>query len=202
LVPTESDDAKATNGMGSSLQVLEVRDKSNLDDIEGVLKPLTMPCSQLLELSLGSLSEDVCPQLAEFLPDLHILRELNLQFQSDMDRARLSPQSFLHALRRNGSLRRVSVSLAESNRDYRYTGASLLVGLGCRRMQAFCDRNRLAAGLLQLNAQMPLSLVPSLCRAVSQSPRMAPTFLLAGMRAADDAIGYDTRRKRVGSQTT
>jgi hypothetical protein len=198
LMPAESDNTEAasTNGL-SSLQVLDVSDNYEVDDIEDVLKPLTMPCSQLLELSLGSLTEDVFPQLADFLPDLHFLRELTLQFQGDMDHIRFSPHSFLHALRRNGSLHRVSVALAEYNgREYRYTGAWLLVGSDSPWMQAFCDRNCLAPGLLQSNAQTPLSLVPSLYKTVTQSLRMAPTNLLAGLLAADDAIGYDGHEKR------
>jgi hypothetical protein len=196
LMSTESDDANATGGMGSSLQVLQVRDKYDLRDIKDVLKPLTMPSSHLLKLTLEGLIEDVCSQLAEFLPDFHLLRELNIQFRiklwSRMDHGSIS-HSFLHALSRNGSLHRASVSQSAENG----ASAPMLVGLDCRRMQAFCDRNRLVLGMMQENVQTPVSLLPSLCKSVTQSLRMAPTFLLAGVLATGDAVGYIARQKWV-----
>jgi hypothetical protein len=86
-------------------------------------------------------------------------------------------------------------------RNYQYVSTPMLVGVDCLRMRAFCDRNRWVQGLLHSNAKTPLSLIPSLCKAVTQSPRMAPTLLFAGVLATDDAIGYVGRQKRVGSLT-
>jgi hypothetical protein len=202
LRPAESEVAGEASGMGSSLRVLAVK-SFDLDDIEDVLKPLTMRCSQLLELTLEGLTGSTFSHLVQFLPEMHFLRELNLKFHKDMDRSRFCPYSFLHALRRNGSLHQVAVSHEEKYlREFRSVFTPLLVGLDWRRMQAFCDRNRGARGMLQENSRTALSLVPSLFKAVMQSPRMAPTCLLSGLLAAGDAIGDIDRKKRVGSQTT
>jgi hypothetical protein len=199
LTLTESGSTEASACMGSSLRVLEL--KGVLTDIERVLKPLCTKESQLVELTLHGLTAPTWSQLTPCLSELCRVRELKLVFLNyshwDFD----SP-SWLWALRQNGSLHDISVSYKDS------AHAPILVGLDPSQMQSLCDRNRWAPGLLQEagsdkddleKSPTTLSLIPSLCKTLAQSPRLAPTFLLSGMLAAsnNDAIGLVASKKRV-----
>jgi hypothetical protein len=196
LMPTGNKNAEGTNCMGSSLRVLELRDELRFLS-DRVLRPLTMKESQLVKLTLDDLSVFCSRKLTRYVPGLQRLRELHLFF-----RHCFHFEPFLRALRKNGSLHVVSVSCKNDARDI----VPMLGSLDCRTMQSMCDRNRWAPGMLRAlgsnednlkTALMPLPFIPSLCKVVAQSPRLAPTFLLAGMLAADDAIGFIFREKRM-----
>jgi hypothetical protein len=71
-------------------------------------------------------------------------------------------------------------------------------------MQSLCERNRWAPGMLETagsnktnleTSPTPLSLIPSLCKVLVQSPRLAPTFLLSGMVVSNDTIGFIGKEK-------
>jgi hypothetical protein len=196
LITTENDNAQATNCTSSSLRVLEVC--VWLNDIQGVLQPLTTKESQLEELSLGGLIESTCSQLAQFVPELIRLRELKLVFLS-IDHQNFDSQSWLRVLRKNGSLHDMSFSYKNDAREH-----VPMFGLEYSKIQSLCDRNRWAPGMLQAagsnkstESPTPMSLFPALCMVLAQSPRLAPTFLLAGMLAAGDWVVC--RQKRVCS---
>jgi hypothetical protein len=202
LMPTASENADATNCTVLPLLVLKLIGR--YIDIQGVLRPLTMRGSRLVELTLDGQIISTCLQLTKYIPELCRLRVLKLVFR-DLDRWHFDLQSWLCGVRKNGSLHGISVSYAVNAQ-----GIVPMHDVDCRKMQSWCDRNRWAPGLLQAagsnkdNFEMaptPLSLIPLLCKVLIQSPRLAPTFLFLGMLAADDAIGHIGRKKRVDSST-
>jgi hypothetical protein len=153
-------------------------------------------------LTLDGLIESTCLQLTQYIPELCRLRELKLVFRT-LDRWHFDLQSWLCAVRKNGSLHDISVSYGVNPQ-----GIVPMRPVDVRKMRSWCDRHRWAPGLLQAagsnedNFEMaptPLSLIPLLCKVLVQSPRLAPTFLFLGMLAADDAIGHIGRKKRVDS---
>jgi hypothetical protein len=74
------------------------------------------------------------------------------------------------------------------------------------KMLPLRDRNRWAPGMLVTagsnqdsleTSPTPLSLVPSLCKVLVQSPRLAPTFLLSGLVVSSETIvGKEKRARR------
>jgi hypothetical protein len=198
LVPVESENAKAANYMGSSLLVLDVRER--LFDIKAVLIPLTMRGSQLVELTLDGLTDSTFSQLTRYVPELRCLRELKLVLEDGHCR-HFDSWSFLRAVCKNVTLRHVSVSCENNSSN----GAQMFDGLDCRKLLSFCDRNRWAPEMLQgsnftkdnMEKRHTPSLIPSLCMVMRQAQRMVPTILFAGMLAANDTIGFTGNEKRI-----
>jgi hypothetical protein len=186
-MPAEGENTESTTCTGSSLCVLELRGQ-HLNDIDDLQKGLSMKESQLEKLTLDDLSELSCQKLTQYVPRLHRLHEVKLVFKGFVRSYQFDSQSWRCALRKKKSLRDVSISYENEPR----------VGLDYSKVQPLCERNCWAPGMLATagsnegnleTSPMPLSLIPSLCKVLVQSPRLAPTFLLSGMVVSNDTIG-------------
>jgi hypothetical protein len=176
-----SEIARATDDIGSSSQVVHLR-YNTVDVLQDVLNPLAKEGAQLLSLTLCHTPETI----ALLTQDLPIyLRLRNLTFQMSSGQSSTWSVAFLLALRKNGSLHKVTATMEDGEPVGNW-------------IQSWCDRNRVAPTLLsQLNLtseacdheQTPMHLSPLLYKVVSQTPRMAPTWLLSGLLASSDAIG-------------
>jgi hypothetical protein len=177
----------------SSLQVLDLECRF-IDDIQGVLMPLTKDIFQIKSMTLGGLTTSTWLQLTRNLPDFVQLRNLTLRLWSAPG-YRYDNRAFLQALDKNGSLHEVLVAL-------NYYGP-VFCAADWRRMQSLCDRNRALPTLMQainlrdgnvtLNSTgTPLCNVPMLFTVAAQASRMAPTTILGGLLVASNSIGRST----------
>jgi hypothetical protein len=185
----------ATEVIGSSLQFLRL-ECSDDNDIRNMLEPLTARGTQLVSLSLSGLTDTTWQQLIQYLPRIRCLRTLRFSFRLE---EMVTSLPFLRALSQNGSLHEVSLDASPDD--------PFFSDLDLRWIETLCNRNRCAPAMLQrpdidsidstlcADARTPLPLIPSLCRVVVQTPRMAPSFLLASLLVSD---GDD---HRIRSQT-
>jgi hypothetical protein len=67
-------------------------------------------------------------------------------------------------------------------------------------LDACGQRNAALPDLLQLDehSTRPVALFPTLCAVSQQTPRIAPSLLLAGLLAYEDMIRSSKKRNRVG----
>jgi hypothetical protein len=187
--------ATATTVIGPSLQFLSL-DCSEDNGIRNMLEPLAESGTQLTSLHLWWLTDTSWQQLIQYLSRICGLRTLRFSFRAEET---VAPLPFLHALFKNGSLHEVSLDASPDEQFFS--------DLDLRWIETLCDRNRCAPEMLQrpdidsidstlcADARTPLHLIPSLCRVVAQTPRMAPSFLLASLLVSD---GDD---HRIRSQT-
>jgi hypothetical protein len=182
----------------SSLQVLDL-ECHFVDDIQGLLTPLTKEGSQLRSMALGGLITATWLQLTRYLPDFLQLRKLTLRLWSAPG-YKYDNRAFLQALEKNGSLHEVLVAL-----DY---NGPVFGADDWRWIQSLCDRNRAIPTFLQgiksrdsgatLNdTGTPLCFVPMLFKVSAQASRMAPTTIMAGLVVASDSIGSIETAKRL-----
>jgi hypothetical protein len=177
----------------SSLQVLDLECRF-IDDIQGVLMPLTKNGFQIKSMALGGVTTSTWLQLTRNLPNFVQLRNLSLQLWP-VPGYRYDNRAFLQALDKNGSLHEVLVAL-------NYFGP-VFCAADWRRMQSLCDRNRALPTLMQAinlrdgnvtlkSTGTQLCYVPMLLTVAAQASRMAPTTILGGLLAASDSIGGST----------
>jgi hypothetical protein len=174
--------------VASLLRVFEL--DSQVRDIAVLVAALTHKRSQITTLSLRSMDDVTSRQLARCLPDMTSLRILTVRHVWGNGHA----APFLRALRRNGSVQRLSFRSV--------SGWASLGTVEKRRVQSYCDRNRYTRGLLQKleDADVAsLSLCPLLLHAAKPAWRMAPSAFLGGLIACNEAIGPRGHAKRIAS---
>jgi hypothetical protein len=133
-------------------------------------------------------------QLIRSLPDIMSLCDLHVEQVSED----CNPAAFSRALRQNGSLQTVSIGSAPGS-------SAMLSTAQLQRIQSYCSRNRWAAGMRQTlddDGQMDredASLLPLLLHAIKPARRMAPSVVLGGLLACNEAIGSHGHAKRIAS---
>jgi hypothetical protein len=188
LTPLEGSPQRSS--AGTSLLVLEL--DTRWWDIKVLVKALADKRSQIVTLSLRILERVTSEQLTRYLPDMMILRTLNVKRVIEC-----CTFPFLNALRQNGSLQTVSLGTELGSV---FTTTELL------RIQSYCDRNHWAAGLLKDSGQLDaedatlLSLCPLFWHAVKPARRMAARAFLGGLLACKEAIGPHGGTKRIASE--
>jgi hypothetical protein len=177
--------------MGSSLQVLKL--DVGLENIRSLLEALTMKGSQLVTLSIKSLLAKSWLPWIPYIPEMATLRELVVEHKhaSTQDTERTD---FLVALWKNGSLQKVTIS------DMKWWWHNTEM----QQLQSYCDRNRLARGLLHRHILAALNCVdrqpflcPSLCQVMKPALRVAPSVIFSGLMVCCDNIGPLLRLVRV-----
>jgi hypothetical protein len=203
LTPLEG--SHRESGTGAQLRVLEM--DTHMDDIQVLVEAPADKWCQLGTVSLFDLNHATMKHLIQYLPGITSLRDLNVRHvcvSAHHVWGDCNLSTLLQGLSQNGSLQTVSVGSVSGDELFR--PADLL------RIQSYCDRNRWATGLLQkLDAVLDedglmcskdatfLSLCPSLLRAVKPAGRMAPSAVVCGLLACNEAIGHLRRVKRIGS---
>jgi hypothetical protein len=173
---------QSMDSIGSKLQVLHLDD---MPDIKCLMEALSTKGSQLLTLSFHHLHGASWRQLFQYLPYMMSLRDLTVKYVSQLNQNPLTADAFLLALRKNCSLQKVSIA---------YNGAKhipFFSATNAKRVQLYCDRNQLAAGLLQCTVatEVLLSMCPSLWQVVKPAMLMAPNAILRGLLACGSMIG-------------
>jgi hypothetical protein len=201
----------ATRSMVSSLKVLRLLD--GFEEVGDLLKTLAMG-HRLSSLSLERLTGNSWSQLTAQLPNLLYLREFNAAYL--MTAAPVDSQPFLRAMRKNGSLHKVSeiaslVVLSQSTFNHRRT--PLFNDAELQQIRCYGERNQATHKLLQNpdlcdsgndahgdETKTPLSLFPRLFEVMKPARRMAPNYILMGLLACDNGdkvIGPRGRDKRL-----
>jgi hypothetical protein len=133
-----------------------------------------LPC-----LHMNNLHSKEWPFLVDCLPRTAKLRELKIGSVYEYNDRRINPNSFLAALRANGSLHVIAVGEDEDERPFmapaqwRYAGACV-------------ERNRVVPTVLGSESVTP-ALVPRLFAAAQAAPRTAPSVMFRGLLASADA---------------
>jgi hypothetical protein len=134
---------------------------------------IRVPC-----LRMGQLHEKELPFLVECLPRASKLQELTIQSMYKYTGKRIKADSFLAAVRSNGSLHAVAVGARNGRRAF-------LTPAQWRYAQACTDRNRVTPTLLtELKLNRPF--FPRLFAAGQAAKRTAPGTMLIGLLA--DAV--------------
>jgi hypothetical protein len=134
-----------------------------------------LPC-----LHMNNLHGKDWPFLVECLPRTAKLRELKIVSVYEHNDRPINPNSFLAALRANGSLQVIAVG--EDDEDER----PFMAPAQWRYARACVERNRVVPTLLGSETVTP-ALVPRLFAAAHAAPRAAPSVLFQGLLAAADA---------------
>jgi hypothetical protein len=133
---------------------------------------IRLPC-----LRMGQLHEKELPFLVECLPKASGLKELTIESMYEYTGKKIKADSFLAAVRSNGSLHTVAVGARNGRRAF-------LTPAQWRYAQACTDRNRVTPTLLtDLKLNRPL--FPSLFAATQAAKRTAPGTMLIGLLAHD-----------------
>jgi hypothetical protein len=120
------------------------------------------------------------PFLVKCLPASAKLRELKIGNVYKHNENPINPNSFLAALRANGSLH--VIAIGEDDEDDR----AFMTSTQWRYARACVERNQVIATLLR-SATVSPALVPHLLAAAQAAPRTAPSILFLGLLAAADA---------------
>jgi hypothetical protein len=133
---------------------------------------IRLPC-----LRMGQLHEKELPFLVECLPKTSKLQELTIQSMYKYTGKKIKADSFLAAVRSNGSLHTVAVGARNGRRAF-LTPAQWRYAQGCT------DRNRVTPTLLA-DLKLNRHLFPCLFAAAQAAKRTAPGTMLIGLLAHD-----------------
>jgi hypothetical protein len=168
------------NSIGSSLQILEL--DTAVMNTPRLLEALTMQGSQLVTLSLKSAWEMSWQPWIQYLPEIVRLCELAILHERGGTFVDIGQEDFLDALRKNGSLQKVSIV------NIKCWGTTEM-----QRAQLYCDRNRF--GVLQehhMDCNATVSqpfLCPSLWHVIKPAWRVAPRAIFSGLLACHEFFG-------------
>jgi hypothetical protein len=185
--------------MASSLQSLHLQ--YEFEEIGDLLRGLVMG-HRLSSLSLYWLTDNSWSQLSLQLPNMLYLCKITIaNLLQKQGRSRSMAMAFVHAMRKNGCLHKVSqvtgyVEYTSGPRCIQ-CGHRLFTATQLQQIRRYCERNRATRELLQNpnlcdgddahggEAKTPLCLFPKLYEVMKPARRMAPNFILMGLLACD-----------------
>jgi hypothetical protein len=206
LTTDDKDQQPMIASIGASLQALSL--PYLFQNIDVLLDVLVAGAHHLSSLSLGCLTFTSWSQLIRRLPDLVHLKELPFQFDRHQQNE-ISSVDFVRAMRKNGSLCRVSEIYLQSKARF---PTPLFRATELQKIRIYGQRNQETREMLQNpclpcdeinigSTKTPLSMLPILFHVMKPAKRVAPNCVLVGLLACSGTLGPEhSHKKRLGPE--